>query len=65
MTEIIYITNGGLAGKNNIYFSDWSCKINTIATEEQIASVGGLSDLDYVMTIYRSEHPELFVDSVV
>ena len=65
MTEIIYITNGGLAGKNNIYFSDWSCKINTIATEEQIASVGGLSDLSYVMEQYRLEHPEIFVDAGV
>ena len=65
MTEIIYITNGGLAGKNNIYFSDWSCKINTIATEEQIASVGGLSDLNYVMEQYRLEHPEIFEDAGV
>ena len=60
MTEIMYITNGGLAGKHNIYFSDWSCKINTVATEDQITSVGGLSDLDYVMEQYKLTHPEIF-----
>ena len=60
MIEIMYITKGGLIGKHNIYFSDWSCRINTVATEEQIASVGGLSDLEYVMNRYRLEHPEIF-----
>ena len=65
MTEIMYITNGGLIGKHNIYYSDWSCKINTVATEDQITSVGGLSDLSYVVEQYRLEHPEIFEDAVV
>lgn len=65
MTEIMYITNGGLIGKHNIYYSDWSCKINSVATEDQITSVGGLSDLSYVMEQYRLEHPEIFEDAVV
>ena len=48
-----FVTPGGIPGKYNVYFGDWTCKINTTM------DVSGYEIVDFetVNAAYISEHP--------
>ena len=52
--SIRFITPGGKPGTYNVYFYDWTCKINA-----KIDVTGHeITDFETVNAVYKAEHPE-------
>ena len=49
-----FVTPGGISGKYNVYFENWTCKIN--ATMD--LSGYEIVDFETVNAVYTAEHPE-------
>ncbi|MFA6997255.1 MAG: hypothetical protein WC181_08395 [Defluviitoga sp.] len=49
-----FVTLGGIPGKFNVYFENWTCKIN--ATMD--VSGYEIVDFETVNAVYTAEHPE-------
>ena len=51
---IKFVTIGGKAGTYNVYFDDWTCKINT----DMDVSGYEIDTWEIVKAAYEAEHPE-------
>jgi len=51
---IKFVTIGGKTGTHNVYFDNWTCKINT----DMDVSGYDIVDFETVNAAYAEEHPE-------